>query len=99
MRERPGQPAATARRVLVEGRVQGVGFRYSTRAQAERLGVVGWACNLADGRVEVHAQGEPAGVAALVAWLAMGPPAARVTRLEEEPAAVDPALAGFAIRG
>jgi len=99
VRGRDGEGPPTARRILVEGRVQGVGFRYSTMARAGLLGVDGWARNLADGRVEVHAQGERGAVAELVDWLSLGPPAARVTSLEEQPAAVDPGLAGFVIRG
>lgn len=90
--------AESARRILVSGRVQGVGFRWSTMAAARRLGVAGWVRNRADGRVEVHAQGTPAAVAALVAWLGHGPAGAEVTGLEEQ---VTPAEAGggeFAIR-
>jgi len=48
--------------------------------------------------VEVHAQGEPAAVAAMVAWLGRGPAGAEVSLVEEEPAAVEPGLAGFCIR-
>ena len=98
MRGRGGEPVIVARRVLVSGLVQGVGFRFSSVRAAERLGVAGWARNLADGRVEVHAQGEPAAVAALVEWLHRGPPGAEVSGLHEEPAAVDPALGGFTVR-
>lgn len=63
------------RRVLifVRGRVQGVGFRWWTRARALELGLVGHATNMADGRVEVCAQGEPAAVDALVALLREDP--------------------------
>ncbi|MFK5583646.1 acylphosphatase [Serinicoccus sp. LYQ131] len=63
------------RRVLifVRGRVQGVGFRWWTRARALELGLVGHAMNMADGRVEVCAQGEPAAVDALIALLREDP--------------------------
>jgi acylphosphatase len=44
-------------RALVDGRVQGVGFRYWVRQEAESLGLAGWAANLPDGRVEVIAEG------------------------------------------
>ena len=67
------------RRCLVSGRVQGVYFRASTAQRARRLGVTGYARNLADGRVEVLACGEAAAVNALCEWLWEGPTAARVT--------------------
>lgn len=98
MKGRGGEPFVVARRVLVSGLVQGVGFRFSTVRAAERLGVAGWARNLADGRVEVHAQGVPAAVASLVEWLHRGPPGAAVSGLHEEPAPVEPELEGFAVR-
>ena len=66
-------------RCLVSGRVQGVAFRASTRAQARRLGVTGYARNLPDGRVEVLACGGAEGVAELRRWLAIGPTHAEVT--------------------
>ena len=59
--------------VWVRGRVQGVGFRWWTRARALELGLVGWALNLDDGRVEVVAEGPRAACEALVA--ALGAPA------------------------
>ena len=71
-----------ARRCRVSGRVQGVFFRASTRNQAQTLGVSGYAKNLPDGSVEVHAEGEEKAVAALCEWLWVGPPAAKVTAVE-----------------
>ena len=65
----------------VSGRVQGVWYRASTREQAHRLGVCGYARNLVDGRVEVLACGEQQAVAALQNWLWQGPPHARVTEV------------------
>lgn len=47
----------TARRYVISGRVQGVGFRYFAERAARELGVTGWARNLGDGSVEVHANG------------------------------------------
>jgi acylphosphatase len=58
----------------VHGRVQGVGFRYSTQAEARTLGVLGYARNLDDGSVEVLAWGEAEQVDALIAWLKAGGP-------------------------
>ena len=66
-------------RVFVRGRVQGVGFRYHTRARARELGVRGWVRNLHDGRVEVWAEGTESACAALCTWLQDGPPGASVT--------------------
>ncbi len=63
----------------MSGRVQGVFYRASTRQRAQELDCRGYARNLADGRVEVLAVGEPAAVHALVEWLRQGPPAAHVT--------------------
>ncbi len=85
-------------RVLVGGRVQGVGFRYATAREARRLGLAGWVRNTADGRVEIVAEGPAAALDSLCLWCHRGPPAARVAsvaRAEEERA--EP-LRGFAIR-
>lgn len=62
----------------VEGRVQGVWFRESTRQQADRLGISGYAINCPDGSVEVLACGEPGALETLAEWLRHGPPMARV---------------------
>ncbi|MFH1330427.1 MAG: acylphosphatase [Actinomycetota bacterium] len=94
----PAGPAAAARRVLVRGRVQGVAFRWSAMAEGNRLGLAGWARNLPDGRVEVHAQGDPEALAALVAWLHAGPPGAEVAAVSEESAVPEPGLEAFEIR-
>lgn len=71
-----------AARFLVSGKVQGVFFRASTREQALKLGLRGYAKNLPDGRVEVLAEGEAAAVDALERWLHVGPPMARVESVE-----------------
>lgn len=65
-------------RFIVTGHVQGVFFRASTRAEAERLKVSGYARNLDDGSVEVLACGDDMALDALERWLRRGPPAARV---------------------
>ena len=72
----------------VSGRVQGVFYRASTAEQARRLGVTGYARNLTDGRVEVLACGDAESVDALVAWLSIGPSAARVTDVEQHEVAI-----------
>ncbi|MGI9234505.1 MAG: acylphosphatase [Woeseiaceae bacterium] len=70
-----------ARRIRVKGRVQGVWFRDSTRREAERLGITGYARNLDDGDVEVFACGSGTALDTLCAWLQQGPPLASVTRV------------------
>ncbi len=83
-------------RCLVSGRVQGVFFRASTREQALRLGLTGYARNLPDGRVEVLACGDDAALAVLRDWLFRGPPGAIVDRLECQPCCV-PVPADFSV--
>ncbi|HET7306218.1 MAG TPA: acylphosphatase [Gammaproteobacteria bacterium] len=72
------------RRFTVSGRVQGVFFRASTRAEAERLGITGYAVNLANGCVEVLACGEAQALDELAAWLRHGPERAEVDGVEVE---------------
>ncbi len=84
-------------RYLVSGKVQGVFFRASTRFEAERLKITGFARNLADGRVEVLACGEADALDQLRIWLTRGPSRARVAGLSSEPAPVQE-FAEFSIR-
>ncbi|MEM9800225.1 MAG: acylphosphatase, partial [Planctomycetota bacterium] len=74
--------SGVARRVVVEGRVQGVGFRWHTRLEARALGLRGWVRNLEDGTVEVHVEGAEASVGELLEWLARGPSGAHVEALD-----------------
>ena len=66
------------------GRVQGVCYRASTVDEARDHGLTGWVRNVPDGAVELEAQGDDARVAALLAWCAHGPPAARVAGVAVE---------------
>ena len=84
-----------ARRVVVRGRVQGVGFRYAALEVAEAAGVTGWVRNCRDGTVEALVQGDATSVEAVVAWCRRGPPAARVTDVEVVDAPLDARLTGF----
>jgi acylphosphatase len=68
--------------VIAHGRVQGVAFRHYTCQRALELGVTGWVRNLPDGAVEGLFEGDYSAVAALVEWCRIGPPAARVDRLD-----------------
>lgn len=88
-----------ALRCRVSGRVQGVFFRASTQRRARILGLTGYARNLDDGSVEVLAVGQGAALGELRAWLAVGPPAARVDAVECEPGPVpDPVPEDFSTR-
>jgi acylphosphatase len=70
--------------LIIEGRVQGVFFRDSTRRQAQSLGVTGWVRNLRNGNVEVVAEGPEDRVRPFADWCRRGPSAARVERVQED---------------
>jgi acylphosphatase len=72
----------------VSGRVQGVFYRGTVATRARELGITGYAHNLADGRVEVLAQGSEETVADFIKWLWIGSVASRVTAVEVRDAAV-----------
>jgi DNA ligase D-like protein (predicted 3'-phosphoesterase) len=88
----------SAVRAVVRGRVQGVGFREATVAEAHRLGLLGWVRNADDGTVVVHAEGPVSAVEQLVEFLGKGPPAARVEKVETEKAKAE-GHKQFAVRG
>ncbi len=85
--------------IIVTGRVQGVGFRYHAREEATRLGLVGWARNRADGSVQIVAEGERAGLAALADWAARGSARARVDGCETSWTAATGSLTAFGVTG
>ncbi len=72
------------RRLVIHGRVQGVGFRASLAWEAQRGGVTGWVRNRRDGTVEAMICGSDEAVAAMIAWARHGPPGGRVDRVEVE---------------
>jgi len=86
-------------RILVSGRVQGVGFREFTRQTAQRLGVAGWVRNMQNGQVEVLARVPPDRKAAFLAQLRQGPRLSQVADLAVTPAAAeaDCPHAGFTV--
>jgi acylphosphatase len=83
-----------ARRVIIAGRVQGVGYRDWMLRQAEHFGVHGWVRNRRDGTVEALVAGEEAAVQALLSVCRRGPPAAAVSTIVED-FADPPAEPGF----
>ena len=85
------------RRLIVHGRVQGFGFRYSLARAASRRGVAGWATNRPDGTVEAVLEGEPDAVDSVIGYCREGPRGATVERVEiagEQPEG----LSGFETR-
>jgi acylphosphatase len=93
------QSRAQARRFLVRGRVQGVGFRWFVEREAHILQVAGWVRNNHDGSVEVLAMGSLEQLAGLRSRLQEGPRAARVDDVEEAEAEPVAGLHSFQVRG
>ncbi len=81
--------ALERRRVLYDGRVQGVGFRFTAARLAPRFGVSGWVRNLPDGRVELEAQGEPGQVRDLLDAI-RGELGSKIHRTSDEATTTDP---------
>jgi len=88
-----------AKKYLVSGRVQGVGYRFFVERWAGQLGICGYVKNLWDGTVEVYAVGDAASLEQLKLRLAEGPGAARVSRVNESDEPVDKRYARFMIEG
>jgi acylphosphatase len=93
------EPSIYARRFLVRGRVQGVGFRWFVEREAHILQVAGWVRNNPDGTVEVMAQGTRDQLAGLRSRLLEGPRAARVDDVEVSDTEPEHGLFSFQIRG
>ena len=87
-----------ARRYLISGRVQGVGFRYFTEAAAAREGLHGWVRNLPDGRVEIDVEGEAEAVERFERHVRHGPPGARVSDVHVDDAVPHRRESGFSVR-
>ena len=87
-----------ARRYLIAGRVQGVGFRFFVERHAAVEGLHGWVRNLPDGRVEVHLEGDAESVGRVEARLGRGPAGAQVDSMSVDDEAPTGRATGFAIR-
>ena len=94
-----GENASLARRFVVRGRVQGVGFRWFVEREAHMLGVAGWVRNNSDGSVEVLAVGTRDQLSGLRSRLRQGPRAARVDDVEESESKPIEGLKTFRIEG
>lgn len=68
--------------ITVEGKVQGVGYRYFVRARAKELRLNGYVRNGWDGKVEIEAEGEKKDLDTLLDYLRIGPPLARINRVD-----------------
>jgi acylphosphatase len=88
-----------ARKFLITGRVQGVGYRYFADRWASQLGICGYVKNLWDGNVEVYAIGEAMALEELKRQLAEGPRSARVAAIDESDEPVDKRYNRFIIEG
>ena len=73
----------SAYNVRISGRVQGVGFRYTTLRQAERYGVAGWVRNMADGSVEVECEGESGKIDQFIRFLSKGPTGSYIRNVDK----------------
>jgi len=93
------EKSVEARRFVVRGRVQGVGFRWFVEREAHILGIAGWVRNNADGSVEVLAQGTRDQLSGLRSRLREGPRAARVDAVEESETRLPAGLSSFRIEG
>jgi acylphosphatase len=71
-----------AKHLMIEGRVQGVGYRASFAAQARMLGLAGWVRNRRDGAVEACVSGTQPAEEAIIGWARQGPPAAQVKQVQ-----------------
>jgi acylphosphatase len=99
MTRSPDDTIRIARRYLVRGRVQGVGFRWFVEREAHMLQIAGWVRNNPDSTVEVFAQGTREQLAGLHSRLCEGPRAARVDRVDVSDAEAVHGMTSFQIRG
>ena len=87
----------SAARILVRGRVQGVGFRFYTEEKARQLGLHGWVRNCPDGDVEAYAEGPRLDIEELIRTLHQGPPMARIQDISVDWLTPEGRHSGFSI--
>jgi acylphosphatase len=92
------EPEFARIRLIIRGRVQGVGFRFAACDEAKDLAVAGWVRNLANGNVEIVAEGHRKNLQMLAEWAHRGPTYARVDEVSEEWLSFSGDLKNFAIR-
>jgi len=90
------KPSIHCLRITISGQVQGVGFRYYTKLQADKLGITGWVRNLDDGRVETCICGSEDQLTRMQTWLKHGPESAKITHFDNHSCDCKP-LEGFRI--
>jgi acylphosphatase len=84
--------------LVISGRVQGVGFRFSAYDEAKDLALAGWVRNLPNGDVEIIAEGSRENLQMLAAWAHLGPPSAHITEVREDWAGFTGEFTEFRIR-
>jgi len=89
---------AICRKLRIRGRVQGVGYRWSLCAEAQRLGLSGWVRNRTDGSVEALVVGDDEAVGKMIEACRRGPLSARVDAVDVEPVDLDVLPSGFTRR-
>ena len=83
-----------AKRLVIEGRVQGVGYRAFFAEEAIALGLCGWVRNRQDGSVEACVDGDVRAIEAIIQWAERGPPAAKVSKVTIEDAGAQESMSG-----
>jgi acylphosphatase len=84
--------------LLIQGMVQGVGYRANTRRRANRLNLRGWVRNLRNGDVEIIVEGPEVEVDRLIAWCHRGPTSAYVSKVRVEKTKATNKFDGFAVK-
>ena len=93
-----GQEAKVSLHAIIKGQVQGVGFRFFVRQQAQIIGAVGWVRNLANGDVEVMAEAARPALEKLLIALLEGPPGSQVSDIQSEWRGATGEFSGFAVK-